>query len=149
MLLAGTERGGRKRQHDDIFDQGNSPRRRGGDPDCFSRRREGRRSLHPVRFRIADTDGSSGTQAGSGGKICRFCPARPALSRLVPRCPTFDFFWEYAGRPIAECGFRIAECRMGKAVAGGACTHSNAEFGVRNFKKRGAESAAGGACIQC
>jgi len=39
-----------------------------------------------------------------GGKSCRVCPARPGLSRLVPRCPTLDFFWEYAGRSNAEFG---------------------------------------------
>ena len=36
----------------------------------------------------------------------KICPARPALSRVVPRCPTCDFFWDKAGHSIAECGFR-------------------------------------------
>ena len=31
------------------------------------------------------------------------------LSRLVPRCPAFDFFWEYAGRSNAEFAVRSAE----------------------------------------
>jgi hypothetical protein len=45
-----------------------------------------------------------------GGSKCEFSWSRLSrLSRLVPRCPTIDFFWEYAGRSNAEFAVRSAD----------------------------------------
>jgi hypothetical protein len=37
-------------------------------------------------------------------RFAGFDPLGPGLSRVVPRCPGSDFFWEEAGQAIADCG---------------------------------------------
>ena len=71
----------------------------------------------------ANEGGGVGPKAGSAsgcgamhraqaGRNCRVCPARPGLSRLVPRCPTCDFFWgKFVARRARRARRETGQCQ--------------------------------------
>jgi hypothetical protein len=80
----------------------------------------GARADEPGQRRSAERRYRARRDAGT------ICPARPALSRLVPRCPTCDFFWDKAGqcqgRQHAIPPARGKRVWQNPQAAGGACT---------------------------